>query len=520
MSLITDYQSRIDQFLENLLSYEIEHTKKIQSKIIHDSVWGTNLFYPWEVALIDSPLLQRLRRIHQTGLAYLVYPTATHTRFEHSLGVTILVDRLINHLNKNVGKELISKNELYGLRLSALLHDIGHSFYSHVSERIYARIKNYNDFRDEIEEEYGVNPNGHEIFAFLMIRSEIFKEYFKGLINNIKIEPDAEEFIRDINWEIIGSHIIGYSPDREKKFLSDIINGPIDCDKLDYLARDAKFAGPVIVYDIDRFFYTIDTIMINDHKRLTVIISGTTALEQILISRMMMFSYIYHHHKVRAAEAMIKRLCFNIMHESDKNVEDYPFIKLEHPIDFLQYTDETILNSLIDYYQNCDKSKKIIKDLLNRNLWIRAQMVSSFNIEEEDLNIEFKQIENDLYDESNIEELKRIKNMIIKKVKKFDPSVDINEEDIWIDTPPPPTVDQETENLAIKKNRKIEQSIPLMDIVPLDHWITAYDINKWRAHIFCKRQFQELVYRASKDVLKSEYSITISKITEAFCKIN
>ncbi|MBU0765442.1 MAG: HD domain-containing protein, partial [Bacteroidetes bacterium] len=131
MSQIQDFEARIDIFLSNLLHPPTQ--KKYGYKIIHDSIWGTNKFFPWEVGVIDSPLLQRLRRIHQTGLANLVYPTANHTRFDHSLGVTILADKLANHLNDNVGNIVVNKRQKYELRLAAILHDVGHSFFSHVS---------------------------------------------------------------------------------------------------------------------------------------------------------------------------------------------------------------------------------------------------------------------------------------------------------------------------------------------------------------------------------------------------
>jgi hypothetical protein len=74
-------------------------------KDIHDPIWGTNGFSWREVALIDTPIMQRLRRIHQTGLAYQVYPSARHSRFEHSLGVTIVATKVFDALvRRHAGK--------------------------------------------------------------------------------------------------------------------------------------------------------------------------------------------------------------------------------------------------------------------------------------------------------------------------------------------------------------------------------------------------------------------------------
>src|SRR6266436_76003 len=124
-------------------------------KVIHDPLWGTNRFSWRELALIDTPLLQRLRVIHQTGLAHYVYPSAQHSRLEHSLGVVTIASRIFDALVQRHFGELqtivkaISPNSEIAqtiaqfrqeLRLAALLHDIGHSLFSHASERVYSRI--------------------------------------------------------------------------------------------------------------------------------------------------------------------------------------------------------------------------------------------------------------------------------------------------------------------------------------------------------------------------------------------
>lgn len=198
-----------------------------------------------------------------------------------------------------------------------------------------------------------------------------------------------------MDWQTIAGYIIGYSESPKKKYLADIINGPIDCDKLDYLSRDAKFAGPVIAYDIDRYLYTVTTINITGKKRLTVALSGINVIEQLVISKMMMFSYVYHHHKLRAAEALIKRLCFDIKKDTEKTSKS--IFKFNHPTDYLYYTDEIILNSLNRNYEESQSVKKIINSLINRNLWVRGQMISCFNTTMEQIPTAILQLERDLH---------------------------------------------------------------------------------------------------------------------------
>ncbi|MCJ7449700.1 MAG: HD domain-containing protein [Bacteroidales bacterium] len=522
MTVIDDFQNRIDHFLESILAKE-NRTSCLNSKIIHDSVWGTNSYYSWEIGLIDSPILQRLRRIHQTGLAFLVFPTATHTRFEHSLGVTVLVENLIHHLDVNKKDKFISEEERYNLRLAAILHDIGHSFFSHVSELVYERMQIFQDLTKEIFLQYkGVKPKGHEIFSFMMVRSKVFKKYFDTIIARCNIQSEREyhiNYLKKIDWNLIAGWIIGYSENPGKMYLSEIINGPIDCDKLDYLARDSKFAGPVIIYDIDRFYYTLNTIKIDNCETLTVTLGGVTALEQILISRMMMFSYIYHHHKVRSSEAMLKRLCFDIIKDKHQNNKNAITIKLEHPVDFLKYTDDILVNSCSEEYSISGNSKAMIENIYSRNLWVRGMLVSGFNIEGEEIHSDYLRLEFDLHCDKNIQELKDLKEKIIKEIKLISPSTIIETRDIWIDVPKPPNAD-EALKLGLKKSHtSTELPLPLSDVFPISAWIDTYKARRWRSHIFCRKEHQQLVYKASKKVLSEIFKIEIQEYTSSFCKI-
>jgi hypothetical protein len=127
-----------------------------RSKVIHDNLWGTVGFSWRELALIDSPIMQRLRNIHQTGLAYHVYPSARHTRFEHCLGATTIAARVFDSLlyrqrgdirdivraiegSKDPDSSILRLKQ--ELRLAALLHDTGHSLFSHTSERVYEKLE-------------------------------------------------------------------------------------------------------------------------------------------------------------------------------------------------------------------------------------------------------------------------------------------------------------------------------------------------------------------------------------------
>lgn len=253
---IKEFDERVNEFVtHNLADYEPE--KHAKDKSIRDAIWGTNRLYSWEVAILDSPLLQRLRDIRQTGLAYLIYPTALHTRFDHTLGVVAVASRIVRSVNDKHPPQdpTISYSEHMRVRLSAILHDVGHSCLSHVSESVYGASDEFKALLEYVNEHFRVTPKPHEIMSWLIVRSERFKEFIRELIDKDLI-VGWELKVDDV--DVIAGNIIGYRANAKEKYLADIVNGPMDADKLDYLVRDAYFAGPAVVYDLERFLHTVD----------------------------------------------------------------------------------------------------------------------------------------------------------------------------------------------------------------------------------------------------------------------
>ncbi|HJK38378.1 MAG TPA: HD domain-containing protein, partial [Methanocorpusculum sp.] len=177
-------------------------------KQIKDPVHGY-IEVPTEILpLVDSPALQRLHHIRQLGFAYLVYPGANHTRFEHSLGAMHLASLLCRHLGFGTA-------ETRTICCAALLHDIGHGPYSHASERL---MQEYTQFsHDDIREQ---------------LKEPILAKQLE--INSIS--PDEVAAL------ISGSHRY-----------AGIIHGDLDVDRMDYLLRDAHYTGaPYGNFDAER----------------------------------------------------------------------------------------------------------------------------------------------------------------------------------------------------------------------------------------------------------------------------
>ena len=222
-----------------------------QFEVVRDPLWNNIRLEPEALAVIDTAAFQRLRYVRQLGHAFLVYPGATHTRFEHALGAYHLAGRVTQDLE---------------IRIAALLHDIGHYPFSHALE------------------EAGL-PH-HELLAARHLQSS-------GLAAALERIGVSRERLLEL--------IQGKSTAR----LAALISGSIDVDKLDYLSRDAKMCGvPYGVIDVDRLLTSLT--VSNDGVRLHS--KGFAALESLLFAKYQMYRNVYWHHAVRSATAMFKRL--------------------------------------------------------------------------------------------------------------------------------------------------------------------------------------------------------------------
>jgi len=209
-----DFENRIEDFVQELLS-EYTPLKIRGDKIIRDAIWGHNVFYQHEINLIDSPLMQRLRRVHQTALAYLTYPAATHTRFEHSLGVVIFAQRMIDALNSSSRRKLVGDVQATEVRLAALLHDCGHGLFSHASEIVFDAW----DPTGEIRALRRANPGlfgevaGHEILSYYIVRSARFRKLWEDIISNYNMAPaKLLRILTKVNLKRVANMIIGQKP--------------------------------------------------------------------------------------------------------------------------------------------------------------------------------------------------------------------------------------------------------------------------------------------------------------------
>lgn len=299
----------------------------IKKKFIRDSVYGDIMLNEIEVEVMDNPQFQRLRRIKQLGLISLIYPGANHTRFEHSIGTMHIASKLADKLDLNQeDKELV--------RISALLHDIGHGPFSHVSE--------------------GVLSFPHEELTKYVIKNTAIRDI-------VEKKFDIDKIIEIINGE--------------GKF-GPIVSGELDADRMDYLLRDSHYTG--VAYGIIDYERIISNINLNKH--LSLDIKGVQAAEGALVSRYFMYPSVYQHHTTRIVNSMFRRGLKKLIDRGVINEND-----------MYKYDDADI----IGIFRNSEGyPKEIMERLDNRNIFKRVKTIrlDNFKTPEKLYKIENKEL--------------------------------------------------------------------------------------------------------------------------------
>lgn len=232
-------------------------------KIFNDPIYGfIAVRNPLIYKIIEHPYFQRLRRISQMGLSYLVYPGAHHTRFHHVLGCTYLMQKTVETLRmKDVE---ISAKEEEALLIAILMHDMGHGPYSHALEHIFIK---------------GIS---HEFVSLKFM--ELLNDEFKGsLALAIKIFKGAYH----------------------RKFMNQLISGQLDMDRLDYLKRDSFYSG---VAEGNVNVERLITMLNVKDDQLVVEFKGIYSVEKFIMARRFMYWQVYLHKTGIVAEKVLVKI--------------------------------------------------------------------------------------------------------------------------------------------------------------------------------------------------------------------
>jgi HD superfamily phosphohydrolase len=342
-------------------------------KIIRDLIHGYIEIDEVEMEFINSPSFQRLKDIRQLTAQH-AFPSANHTRFEHSLGVLHLAKKAFMNLkpiiieNYQIETDVLERFMLH-LRLAALLHDIGHAPFSHLGEKYFRRNEIIHNLKYTIKSKS------------LNINSDIFEfgsnhELMSCYIILYKYSDPILRIRSDVNFELICRMIVGAKYNNSDKWLENILielinSDTIDADKLDYLMRDAFMTGVSIPsIDTSRLFLNI---RINPKlKRITFKDKAIPVIQNIIDARDTMYLFCYNHHTVVYSdfilEFFIKHMISNFERENrflDK-LDPNDFFSCKAIADFL-VTDSVLENQIRAPLRIPEEDRsKYTKNLINQ----------------------------------------------------------------------------------------------------------------------------------------------------------
>lgn len=345
-----------------------------KQKRIFDSVHGFIYLNAWEAQLVESLPFQRLHYIRQLGPAYLVYPGAVHSRFEHSLGVMEVATQIFDKLTQKRAFDPIPDAPYYRqvLRLAALCHDLGHLPFSHVGEQLL------------------IGEGGHEKWSLRVIQSDYLKSVWEGLHKAYPgRDPQSDVIKLSLGESTCQKLGVATTFSIWDRVLCQIITGDFfGADRIDYLLRDAKYTG--LSYGVFDYHQLIEMLLIlpwgiEGELTLGVEENGIESCEALLLARHFMHKRIYQYDSVKAYGYHLARFMQTLFVYSDLSQ------KIEH---YLYFTDNEVLAAI--NIAAGDSKHPGHKDA--QAIFLRKGRVNAIEVEEG-------------MDESKLEALKKLHNI-------------------------------------------------------------------------------------------------------------
>ena len=373
--------------------------QNLTGKIL-DPIHGIIRLTEIELAFIDHPLFQRLRNIKQNTFLYKVFPSAMHSRFEHSLGVMHLSYEILTNMGVNAhryekkykddliytGLTELPVHVIQELRLAALLHDIGHGPMSHQFDSFMFSKEDFQEFfGQDYPEISALIKDGdnveHEHISLLFIKVifDSLKDEYKKLVNidNVLaiIEKDftSDEVCLDIDTETETLSIL--------PLLTSIISScPIDADRMDYLLRDSYFSGVKCgIYDHNRLFMSMVPVQCDGAIYLAYKESGLDSIVEFINARANLFGQVYYHKTNRSFSSMLSKVC-SLAKQANADVDLFEFTLpsdaeknsyLEQIQDFYENnSDDHFLNEqLAVAIEGNDAAEEVNNDIVHRKPW-------------------------------------------------------------------------------------------------------------------------------------------------------
>jgi len=534
-------------YSQNALSAYIEaltHRQLVSdTREVNDPIWATISLTPFETVIVDSPLFQRLRRIRQLGVVHWVYPGCVHTRFEHSLGALHQIQELIDAINRDTADQqsTIDAERAALLRFCALCHDLGHGAMSHVLETAVSTFEAVEDIRLAFGKTYDTQPPLSEILAYYLIGSPAFRQMLQQARTITKGPHPPQDAVDRAQKAITGRLVYEDMP-----LFQELISGPFDADKLDYMQRDAVMAGIPAITDVPRLVRKVRarwvgrmdlpsrvTKWVGQAQRCLIFgiaFSGSRTLDELLIARVLLFDKVYRHQKVRALEGMIARLISALALVYKGPVFQIPFLFVD---DTLLEADR-LLPSRDDF--DCSKAKQdtllVIADICSRlrerRLFVRAFVFSMHFPEFDNDRAAHRGMDKFVADVegAGLNDLLEIITSEIRAVASVlnEPLADLADRTlrsyVWLD---PSTKRDHSEKVSnaflLKKNSTLIRYSEHSKEVP--RWAQAYLAKKDVGFLFCIPELQLFAFLALEKILaEGKYMLRVPESSLAYLNLD
>jgi HD superfamily phosphohydrolase len=312
--------------------------------IVYDNIHGYIKLNPIAAAIVDTPIFQRLRNIHQTGILFLVFPTATHSRFEHSIGTYHLATQMIEKIAKKQPELKISEEMIQLVGIAGLCHDLGHLLFSHLFDDCFLdHLPNINELRT-------ITKNTIHENRSIYLLNYLVEKY------EVKLNKDQLKVIGDL----INPKEAEYSKWKSKyqigKWIFQIVSNPlnsVDVDKFDYLVRDTQAVGLKFGFEYSRI---IEDARVIDNK-ICYSLQCSEDIYHMFFIRYRLHRQIYNHKAIKGIEILIIQLLFEL--EKEMGISQY-ILDADKMME--------LVDSFIWHNKLNDKIKQIIKSIETRNI--------------------------------------------------------------------------------------------------------------------------------------------------------
>ncbi len=325
-----------------------------KQKIIYDALYGFIHITPIEWELIHSPFYQRLKWIKQLGFSFYTFPGAEHSRFGHSIGVMFNSHKILESIGQAAPhEELIKSHDLtpranyhQTIRIAALLHDIGTFPFSHTTEASYI------DF-GETQKKKGHQDN-HEHLGSYIIKNTDYEGGITHILKKYKVDPQQ-----------ISNLVKGI----DKSYLANqILHSEIDCDRMDYLLRDAHYTGLQYgTYDRDYLLHHFTCAEVGGHKILAIKKNALHCVEDFLLSRFAWYSQVVRSSRGAKYDAMAEEVTAHMLEK--KMIYRYSELLemvTNNPVEFFHFNDNYFMSLIHRYYADGKfKSNERIESLVH-----------------------------------------------------------------------------------------------------------------------------------------------------------